>query len=72
MKMLNTLNPLLNVLAAVIIVLSYVYTTFATKNEVKQYVDQKHDLAMGILVQIRDDVKAIDKKVWELSKERRK
>ena len=72
MKYFNSLNPILNMIAAVIIAVSYVYTTFATKKDVEKYVDQRHNNAISILQDIQSKVRSIDQRVWELSKERGK
>ena len=72
MKYIGTLNPIINIIAAIVLSISYVYSTFATKVDVKDYVDQRHESAMTILIDIKDRVHSIDKKVWELSKERGK
>jgi len=58
----------LSVLTAITLSVSTVYTTFATKAEVRDLVQQKHESVSYILGQILDKVNRIEERVWDLSK----
>lgn len=47
--------------------LTYVYTSFATK----EYVDQKHEGVMDVLREIRSSVQKIDDRTYELARGKR-
>jgi hypothetical protein len=64
-KMLGLLDPVVSVIAAIIALIAYVYTTFATI----KYVDAKHDEAVKLLLEIKDTTKTIEARLWEIQRE---
>ena len=44
--------------------LAFVYTSFATK----EYVDNKHESVMGVLSEMRESLKKIDDRTYELAR----
>lgn len=61
-KLFKSPEALISMLIACVSALAYVYTTFATVT----YVDKKHEEVKEVLVEIKDSVKSIDLRVWQL------
>ena len=67
----NVLQFLLSVLVAVIVAVSTVYATFATKTEVQSMVNTKHENVMFTLREILVKIETIDDRLWELQKDKK-
>jgi len=55
----STMSLVAKIVTAVFLTLTYVYTTFATKSDVKIYVDLKNEGVMKRLDDIHGDVKTL-------------
>ena len=71
MKTSPWINIIISVVIGVIVGMSTLYATFATKKEVRVMVNDKHKSVMFILQGMSGTLKEIDKKLWELQKEKK-
>lgn len=62
MKSFKAPEVLISAIVAAVSALAYVYTTFATIS----YVDKRHEEVKEVLLDIKDSVRSIDIRLWQM------
>lgn len=55
----------INIITPIAVVITFVYSTFATKANMKDYVDEKHKGVMHILKDIKHHLSTIEERLWD-------
>lgn len=61
------IQSIVTIITAIVMCVSYVYTTFATKIEVEKKVEMGSESTLLLLREINKKLEVLDKRLWEMN-----